>query len=228
MPILRVGQQDGIDFVRRLSRGDADAAEALHLERPDLEQVLRSIGASPSDAAEIVSNVLGDCCKSDGGKLAGYRGTGTLPAYLRTIVRRAWIDWVRHDSKTTALPDDPAQRDQLLSPGEPEPAEPGEDEVVAILKEALLGAFAATDPERLLILRLIYEHRLLQKDLRTAWDCSAATLSRRATETLDDLRRRVLAIVREQEPNLQLEWEDFLALCADSDLLFSSAPKARG
>ena len=56
MPILRVGQQDGIDFVSRLSRGDADAAQALDLERPELEQTLKSIGASASDAAEIVSN----------------------------------------------------------------------------------------------------------------------------------------------------------------------------
>ena len=210
MSIKPLGNDDRIEFVNNLVEGNPEAAARLELERPILERLLVSLKATPADATEIVGNVLGECCKPDG-RLSKYRGIGPVNSYLKTIVRRAWIDWVRRDSKLSSLPEN------YDAAGDPEARD---DEVVAILKESLLEAFAEADPESLLILRLVHEHKLKQQDLIHAWACSAAKVSRKASSTIEKLRARTLANVRKREPNLDLEWEDFKALCADSNVLF--------
>jgi len=221
MATKRFGTGDELEFVQRLIRGDEGAARELDGFRSDLERVLVHKGASPSDAAEIVGNVIGDCCGPHS-KLAKFGGEGALASYLMTMVRFAWIDWVRRDSRSAPLPDDPDQRDHVLAANDSGAGRESEQEVVAILKEALLDAFVETEPEKLLILRLVFEQKLKQKTLTVPWGCSEAMVSRKTNSTLGEVRQRILANVHKLEPNLHIEWADLLSLCADSNLLFGA------
>jgi RNA polymerase sigma factor (sigma-70 family) len=225
MATKRFGTGDELQFVLQLIKGDEEASRELDAFRSDLERVLVSKGASATDASEIVGNVIGECCGPES-KLKKFQGDGSLASYLMTMVRFAWIDWVRRDGKSSALPEDPDQRDFLIAANDPNGSVDSEQEVIAILKEALLEAFAETESEKLLILRLVFEQKLSQSALAVPWACSQATLSRRTSDTLADLRERILAKVHRLEPNFQIRWDDLLALCADSNVLFGGGDRA--
>jgi RNA polymerase sigma factor (sigma-70 family) len=220
MAAIRFGNGDELEFVDRLIEGDEAAALELDAFRPHLEHLLVSKGASPADATDVVGDVLGDCC-GDNSKLKKFKGEGSLSSYLMSTARFAWIDRVRHESKSIALPDDPEHQDSVLAEAGfgGTANDSGQEEVIAILKEALLETFAETPPETLLLLRLVFEHDVNQKALMVPWACSEATISRRKDDALDTLRRSLIAKVHKIEPQLNLEWDDFMALCADSNIL---------
>lgn len=220
MAVIRFGNGDELDFVDRLIEGEESAALELDAFRPHLERLLVSKGASPADAADVVGDVLGDCC-GENSKLKKFKGEGPLSSYLMSTARFAWIDRVRREGKSSALPEDPDHQDSVLAEAGygTAPDDGGQDEVIAILKEALLETFAETPPETLLLLRLVFEHDVNQKALMVPWACSEATISRRKDDALETLRKSLIAKIHEIEPQLNLEWEDFMALCADSNLL---------
>lgn len=114
-------------------------------------------------------------------------------------------------------------------PGEPgEPEAPGADEeIIPLLRDALHRAFAAVDAEKLLLFRLIHSHGVPQKRVAGMWGWHESKVSRAMEALRGELKDAILAEVRRRDAWLELQWDDFIGLRAESNDLFPRVPVFR-
>ena len=101
------------------------------------------------------------------------------------------------------------------------PVDPvSEEEVIVLLRTAVLKSLSSVDQERLVLLRLIHSYRVPQKKVGEMWGWHDSKVSRNMATLIGELRSAILAAVHEGDPWLQIEWDDFLGLCGESIDLF--------
>lgn len=212
--------------------GDEEAAAKLlkMIKEPSLHSHLIRRGASPSEANDLLGDLLGDCfsgVKSKGGMhrlLGRYNGRCSLRAFLSRVVVNRLVNLKRRQRHEHTLPgmnsgqDDPFEKIPAVME-----TDLAEDAVIDLLRGAVIEALAEVDQEKLVLLRLVHSYRLPQKRVGRMWGLSESKISRVLTALLDDLRGRLLASIRRSDPWLQVEWEDFLGLCGESIDLFAPA-----
>lgn len=204
--------------------GDREAAEIVlgMLQAPELNAALRGRGASASEASDLVADLCGDCFGGERVKgglhrlLGRYNGRCPLPAYFRHIAINRLISLKRKVRPTVSTDAEDAR--ELPSPavdGTPDAA------LIALLREALKSALAGMDPERLVLIRLIESYGVPQKQIGSLLGWHESKISRAKKDFIEDLRDSVMEEIHRADPWLQLEWEDFLSLCAESIDLFA-------
>lgn len=204
--------------------GDAQAAGIVlsMLQAPQLTAALRGRGASSAEASELIADLCGDCFggeRTTGGlhRLLGrYNGKCPLPAYFRHIAINRLISLKRKQRPTIST--DMEDAVDLPSPvvdGTPDAA------LIALLREALKNALARMDPEKLVAIRLIESYGVQQKEIGTLFGWHESKISRAKKDFIEELKTNVMEEIHRADPWLQLEWEDFLSLCAESLDLFA-------
>ena len=136
---------DGPDFVKEaaieaIHRGMGQYAPTNGL--PDLVAALRSRGASHSEAADLIADLVGDCFGGERAKgglhrlLARYNGSCPLPAFLRHVALHRLIDLKRKLSKRKMAAvrddDDEDPLENIAAPGGVD--EPADTSLIALLR----------------------------------------------------------------------------------------------
>ncbi len=211
-----------------------DEAAAAQIRSPEqsgrIEAALRNRGASPTEASDIAADLWADCFDTRDGRsplLEKYSGKGALSAFLTRAALNRLIDYKRRQKFRGQLPSAGSEPDGGDGfdrlPDSSGDAEFGEDQLVALLREALLAAFAKVDPEKLVILKLVNVHGLDQGAVAKMWGWSQSKVSRTIGSVINDIREQTIGEMRRIDPWLELKWEDFIHLCAESSGLFADA-----
>jgi RNA polymerase sigma factor (sigma-70 family) len=209
--------------------GDPAALDAVMamLRSPELMVALRSRGASDTEAADIVADVTGDCFGGERAKgglhrlLGRYNGACPLPAFLRHVAINRLISLKRKQARRPLeRPDENGGGDPLDRIAAPDAPESADAELILLLRDAIVKAFATVDPEKLVLFRLVHSYGVSQKRVGSLWGMPEWTISRKLDSLRDDLKEGILAEVHRVDRWLQVEWEDLLALCSESVDLF--------
>ena len=219
-----------LDLAEKALEGDAKALESIMemLRSPDLVAALRSRGASHSEAADLIADLVGDCFGGERAKgglhrlLARYNGSCPLPAFLRHVALHRLIDLKRKLSKRKMAAvrddDDEDPLENIAAPGGVD--EPADTSLIALLRDAITKTFESVEPEKLVLYRLVHSYGVPQKQVGALWGMPEWTISRKLDSLRDELQRGILAEIRRRDAWLELEWEDLMALCSESVELF--------
>lgn len=227
--VVRKTPHPDIEVAEAALDGEADAVASVveMLRSPSLVAAILARGANPAEAHDLVNDLIGDCyggVRTKGGlhRLLGrYNGGCPLPAFFRRIAINRLISLKRASRPMVALDDDgngcrdlPAQEESLTGSGD--------DALIALLRDAIERARARVDPEKLVFVRLMIAYNVPQKRLGNLLGWHESKVSRVKTDLLAELRMRILEELRLVDPWLELEWEDFVELCAESVDMFAT------
>jgi hypothetical protein len=82
------------------------------------------------------------------------------------------------------------------------------------MRGAVETAFQKCDAEDFVLVQLAHANGLLGRELAVMYSCSEAKISRDLERARRSISAATLDYVREQDPWLELQWEDFLELCS--------------
>ncbi|HEY5743773.1 MAG TPA: hypothetical protein VIS99_14680, partial [Terrimicrobiaceae bacterium] len=91
--------------------------------------------------------------------------------------------------------------------------------IIEILGPALRQAFAACDVEELVLLQLVHVHGVTQREIASLWKWHESRVSRHIKRAEARIAEDTLRAVRENDPYLELGWQDFLELCRCVEVL---------
>jgi RNA polymerase sigma factor (sigma-70 family) len=189
-----------------------------------LKATLCKRGASITEADDLVADLWADCFGSSGEPLLlKYEGRCPLSSWLITVVTHKLIDRKRLETLHRKLLRDKSgdsQSNDLEVIGNLPACQPDND-LIGLLRRAVMNAFAAESPEKVLILRLVHVYEVTQREVGRIWNWHESKVSRTLESARVRIRTAVLADLHLKDPPLELEWEDFLLLarCAP-DLAF--------
>lgn len=217
---------DDLELVEAALAGDEEAAHMIAemIREPRLLAVLVKRGAKLQEAEDIVSELADGCFGKEHkkGQLANlldkYSGKAPLAAYLNRVALHRLISHKRKKRPDGISLDTGGGEGGELQVGSEVAA--SEDVIVDLLREAIMKAFAEVDQEKLVMFRLVQSYRLKQKRVGAMWGWHESKVARNLGSLRDELREKILENIRQRDPWLNLEWEDFLALCGESVDLF--------
>jgi RNA polymerase sigma factor (sigma-70 family) len=202
--------------------GDAGAAAEIESRfRGMLVRVLIARDVAPLAAEDVVADMISECfgARKSGttGKalLASYAGKSALSTWL---VRAAWNKWIDSQRRLKFRGELPDGRDDGPA-GDPfdripdEGPLPLESDLAQLMRDAVSAGFASLDPEVLLMLKLIYVHRVSQTTVARMWGWNQTRVSRAMTAAREQIMRTTMDEVKRRDPALELEWDDFKELC---------------
>ncbi|MBK1831526.1 hypothetical protein JIN77_12365 [Verrucomicrobiaceae bacterium R5-34] len=188
-----------------------------------LHAVLVKRGASHSEASDIAADLIADCFGGKNGKpplLEKYNGKGKVRAFLTRAAINRLIDYKRHAKFQGQLPSrnlDSAPTDEFdMLAGEDGASPPDEDQLVGLIRDALVHAISRCDPLHLLLMRLVVVHGVKQDAVGTLFGWSQSKVSRAISSVMTTIKEETMAELKAADPWLELEWEDFLSLCRSS------------
>jgi RNA polymerase sigma factor (sigma-70 family) len=191
--------------------------------RPKLLGFLKSQGASPDEAREIVENMWSECVASTPTarpKLERYHGGCALQSWLNTIAlnslvtrRRRETRWGRIVESGDARPPEGGERGDGPWGGRVEDVEPERAPLLALMRAAIDTAFRECSPEDFVLLQLAHCDQLKEKELALIFRCDIATICRRLERAGKGISRVALRHIKEADPLLDLKWDDFMELC---------------
>ena len=216
-----------IDLAESAIEGDVGAGRQVGemLLTGKLKAMLINRGASQDEAQEIQSELAAGCFSESPqrgmlfGLLAKYSGKAPLEAYLGRVALNRLISLKRRKTpEMVSVDEEDSERPAVqLSDNAGVQAE---DEVTDLLREAVRNSLQRVNPEKLVLLRLVQSYQLSQKRVGQMWGWSESKISRNLGELLVSLREEIMAEVQRRDPWLEVEWEDFIALCGESIDLF--------
>ena len=214
------------DLVQRALAGEDEAVRHFESEyRPTLCRVLMARGVDRGQADDLVADVIAECFGA--GKkgettplLQKFEGRSSLSTWLIRTTWNRWLDLKRRDKFRGELPeysDDEGDRggdkfDRLK--GDDLEEDVLESDLQDLMADAIKAAFASLDPEDLLMLRLSYLHGLSQTVIARMWQCDQTRVSRTLTAARHQIAEETMKALKENDPDLEIEWEDFKRLCA--------------
>jgi DNA-directed RNA polymerase specialized sigma24 family protein len=227
MEIDRVPAHPDIELAEAALDGEADAVAAVMtmLDSPALLSALISRGASATEARDILHDMAGDCFGGERAKggthrlLGRYNARCPLPAFFRRIAINRLISCKRASRPMVALDDDADGRRDL--PG-PLATAGADDALIALLRDAITRARERVDLEKLVMVRLMISYDVPQKQLGALLGWHESKISRAKSDLIAEMRTLIMEEIRRADPWLELEWEDFVALCAESLELFAA------
>ena len=207
-------------LIKQVLDGDESAARALRAcYSAQLKASLCKRGASRTEAEDLLADLWADCFGSSGEPLLlKYEGRCPLSSWLITVVTNRLIDFKRREAFRRELPCEKSiksQANDLERSGYFLARQP-DNTLVALLRQAILNAFAAVPREMLLMLRLVHIYEITQREIGQMWNWHESKVSRTLKSTRTKIRTAILAELHRADPWLTLEWDDFveLARCA--------------
>lgn len=216
------------EIIEAALAGDNEAASKIRSSerhRRLLSNLIKR-GATLSEAEDIVADLWADCFNcADSRKslLEKFSGKGSLDAFLARTALNRLIDAKRRLRFRGQLLGKTGGSTQHSDPFDQLPAadqEEMEDSVVKLLRDALYQAMAKCDPEKLFAVRLVSLQGIDQGTAGKMLGWSQSKISRAMKATMDEIRVATLANLQQSDPWLELKWEDFVNLCAESNHLF--------
>lgn len=200
------------DQVQNAQQGEPDALEALR-ERchPALVSILLARGATQSEAEEILADLWHDCVPGSSERpslLSKFGGKFSILSWLARVAANRWIDMKRRASKHSS----PEEADFDNLPGTPLTLE--DDNLTLLLSDSLKAAFLICGGRNMVMLRLVYMHGLTQREVGKMLGWSETKTSRALTVSMKKIKEFTLTEIRRRDARLELEWEDFVGLCA--------------
>lgn len=219
-----MANEEDLALVRDALAGDAEASAKIGSDEMIgwIQGVLVKRGASPTEAHDITADVFGECFGSKPGKpplLNAYNGGGPLRAFLSRAALNRLIDLKRRQRFQGSLPsrgfeDAPADEFDLLEGDSTEG--PGDDNLVNLLRDALINAFGQCNPRDLMLMRLVSIHGVRQEILAHSLGWSQSKVSRTISNVMEEIRTKTMEELQKADPWLELDWQDFLGLCRGS------------
>jgi len=188
-------------------------------------------GASPTEADELVADIWSEAFKSWKGKqplLARFDGKGNIVSFLGRCALNRLIDQKRRARFRGDLPGTDGSRGSnddsssaLVDTFDTLEGETGtfgevDDNLVDLLRDALVSAMAKCPPQTLLIMKLVTLRGIQQKTISDMWGWSHSKVSRALTAAMEDMKRETLAEIKSADPWLEIRWSDIVKLCAQS------------
>lgn len=214
-----------LHFAQKVLSGNNSAAEELRGRyQGRLVAFLCARGASVTEAEDLVADLWSDCFAAPANGqtlLQKYQGRCAFESWLLTVATNRLIDLKRRGNfRVEVAAADRSSEDFFDRRPQPEPV-PREESLQKLLRSAVGQAFAESDAESVLMLKLVHLHRLTQREIARMWGCHESKISRALDVTRENMRSNVLAELKRADPLLDLCWEDFLELCVGSaDALF--------
>ncbi len=217
---------EDLDLVSRVLQGDEDAASAFQSEyQPTLERVVMSRGVEKGKACDLVADVIAECFGA--GKkgetkplLEKFEGRSSLSTWMIRITWNRWLDLKRRDKFHGELPeyDDDDDKsgdrfDRLASKNNPEDDLLDAD-LCDLMGRSIKAAFSSLAPDKLLMLKLSYLHGISQSVIANMWQCDQTRVSRALTSAREQIALETMDLIKQADPDLKLEWDDFKRLCA--------------
>ena len=202
---------DDLALVDACIAGQPEACAAFEAKfNAPLRNILVARKASPAMAEDLVRDLLSDCLMGRSGKeplLHSFHRKGTLKSWLTKCAIRLFIDRIRE-----------AALQETKRPDLPRPDNPRQSEaaLTALLRRALGTGLAACPAESRLMLQLVYIEGLTQREICRMWNYQEWTVSRQFKDAMETIKTTTLAELKQQDPHLVLEWEDYLELCEAS------------
>lgn len=172
-------------------------------------------GASASESGAIVENLLTDCVvpmQGENALLATFTGQCPLRAWLCRVALNRLISLKRAAlTHARRFGDEPME--EKLAEIADDRADPVEEPVLRLVRDAIARAFKECDREHFVILQLLHSDELHLEEVARMLDCSVATVSRQAEEARTMVREGIVKNLRATDPWLQLNFEDLLEIC---------------
>lgn len=163
-------------------------------------------------ADEMVEEVLGDCTSGgEAGLLAKFSFRGSLEGWLKRVAVFRFLNWIEADAREIPV-DDPAK----AQPGTTDTRET-DPEVLDLLREAVARAFSeleAHHPRELVFMKLHFLYGVEKQVLARLWNRHPSQAGKYVTSGLEAMQRTILSQIRDLDPHLRLDWDDFVALAA--------------
>jgi RNA polymerase sigma factor (sigma-70 family) len=212
-------------FIKQVLDGDESAARTLQAcYSARLKASLCKRGASRTEAEDLLADLWADCFGSSGEPLLlKYEGRCPLSSWLITVVTNRLIDFKRREAFRRELPCEKSVKCQAndLQPSGYFLARQLDNTLVALLRQAILNAFAAVPQEMLLMLRLVHIYEITQREIGQMWNWHESKVSRTLESARTKMRTAILAELHQADPWLTLEWDDLVELAACAPELVS-------
>ncbi len=218
------------DFCHACLDGDESAIANLQRQfAPSTVSYLIGAGGHPAEAREVVDSLWADLLVPIPGRtprLARYNGACALQTWLNRVALNELITRKRREQRWQRLV--PERIDVSAASGEKNGAEPwladprspvlgeGEAPLLELMKTAVESAFLTCEPEDFVLLQLKHCDGLLGAELGAMFGCDASVISRRLDKAEETIARMTLAKVRQADPWLEVQWSDFVELCASA------------
>jgi len=205
------GDPRAIETLRRRSSGHATA-------------YLVHAGGAPDEARELVERLWADLLAPPAEglpRMSHYHGRCAFQTWFNTVALNKLITKKRKQARWQKL--FPVSIDSgrdgetpLLPPGglaESDATEPDQALLLELLRDAIEHALRNCDPEDFVLLQLSHLDGLLGKELAVIFGCAPSGISRRLEKAQAHIAAETLWKIRQQDPWLELRWEDFVTLC---------------
>ena len=174
---------------------------------------LASAGAGGEEALETVKWLWADCLtptKRGTVRLLRYNGECALQTFLNRMALNALLTRKRIDGRRLKnFPPDESPEPANAFTDEPPPEAP----LMEMMRDAIQFAFEHCSPEEFVILNLEHYDELERGELARMFGCSKATVSRLLDKARVTVAESTMSFLRQRDPWLELQWEDFLELC---------------
>jgi len=201
---------------RQCCRGEPEALVQLRQRQHEqLRNILRARGATVTEAEDLLADLWADCVPVADDQptlLDKFNGRCSLQGWLATVLTNRWIDLKRKERRKEELP---ADGEGLGGEGlEPACAPLARDDtLLELLHRSIREAFARTSAPALLVLRLVHEQGLTQREVCRMAGWSETKMSRMLSETMAQIQKDALRALKASDPWLELSWEDLVAMC---------------
>ncbi|MFP6879149.1 MAG: hypothetical protein VCA37_20145 [Roseibacillus sp.] len=218
-----MANEQDLALVRDALAGDTDACAQIGSDEMCgwIQGVLVKRGATPTEARDLTADVFGDCFGRGGNKsplLQAYNGGGPLRAFLSRAALNRLIDLKRRQRFQGNLPSrgfDDAPTDEFdLLEGDSDLAD--DDNLVNLLRDALIHAFGQCNARDLMLMRLVSIHGVRQESIAHSLGWSQSKVSRAIAGVMEEIRAKTMEELNKADPWLDLDWADFLGLCRNS------------
>jgi RNA polymerase sigma factor (sigma-70 family) len=202
--------------VRQCREGEPKALGWLRLTHQEpLRNILLARGATLTEVDDLLADLWADCVVGTDDKpalLDKFKGRCSLRGWLATVLTNRWIDLKRKEQRRAELPSDgelPIDGDTALT----EAHSNNDDSLLELLHRSIEGAFARAPAQAIVILRLVHEHGLTQREVCRMAGWSEAKVSRLMSEAMAQIRADALKAIKTLDPWLELSWDDLEAMC---------------
>lgn len=216
---------EDIQMVEAALSGDNDAMGEIRL-RYDKRLLgnLINRGASETEATDLLADLWGECVSGKPGKeplFRKYHGKCALYTWMVTVSTHRLVDLKRRQKFQGDLPinrDEPdAGPDFDRLPAEPEKMP--EDALAKLMQAALKKALSEVPADAYVLLQLVYIHGVMQREAAKIFGWHESKVSRTLDQAMHRIAARTMEEIKAVDPWLELSWQDFVELCANSDVL---------
>ncbi|MEM1059047.1 MAG: sigma-70 family RNA polymerase sigma factor [Verrucomicrobiota bacterium] len=181
-------------------------------------------GASETEATDLLADLWGECVSGKPGKeplFRKYHGKCALYTWMVTVSTHRLVDLKRRQKFQGELPssrDEPdagPDFDRLPAESERMP----EDELARLMQAALKKALGEVTSEAYVLLQLVYIHGVMQREAAKMFGWHESKVSRTLDQAMSRIAARTVEEIKAVDPWLELSWQDFVELCANSDVL---------